>query len=673
MKISLNWLKEFLGNIKDNDQLIANLTSMGLEVDSVTKLKKDSVIDIDMTPNRADCLSVMGIARDLSAIYKKKLSMPKTAKLSNKTKSHVKGVNKRISTAYSILVIEDFDNSLATPKYIVDRLELCGISQINFIVDILNYVMLEIGQPMHVFDKDKLNGDLDVRFAKKGEKINALDGNEYILSVDIPVISDNDGPQAIAGVIGSNNSSVDTDTSSIIIESAFFTQNLIRKSAKKFRLQTESSYRFERGVDPCLNNRALGRVIDIVNQYSKIKKHAYNSVISKPISQHLGKHIKMDISHFERILGDKIPNKFIINTLSYLGFNPNMIKNKLQVSVPSHRFDISIAEDIIEEVARVYGYNDFSEIPLPPINLSTNNILRNSTNIFLDLLSSRGYSEVITFSFLPKDSQKLFLSDKSKIDVLNPISEDKSEMRANMINGLLKTAKYNISRQNSDIKIFEIGKTYKKHKDKSISEENVLAGIVSGVNYSRNLKQLQRKLDFYDLKGDLMSVFPNLSFNESENTSYLSNSCQATIVQDKKAVGLCGEPSLSLYRQFGIKNKIFYFEIYIDLLKLNQKVTYKPISIYPKIFRDLTLLVNNKVSCDDIINSIQRKSFNYMINSRISDIFYNEKDFGNDRKSMTLELAFQDNSRTLQDEDVNEQISKIIGFLEKEFNAVIRK
>ena len=199
-------------------------------------------------------------------------------------------------------------------------------------------------------------------------------------------------------------------------------------------------------------------------------------------------------------------------------------------------------------MARVYGYNNFSEIPLPPTNLSTNNIPRNNTNIFLDLLSSRGYLEVITFSFLPKDSQKLFLSNKSKIDVLNPISEDKSEMRANMISGLLKTAKHNISRQNSDIKIFEIGKTYKKHKDKSISEENILAGIISGANYSHNLKQLQKIIDFHDLKGDLMSIFPNLFFKESKNISYLSNSCQAVIVQGKKAVGLCGEPSLSLYK-----------------------------------------------------------------------------------------------------------------------------
>ena len=673
MKISLNWLKEYLGNIKDNDELISRLTSMGLEVDSVSKLKRDAVIDIDMTPNRADCLSVMGIARDLSPIYKKKVLMPKISKLSNKTKSHVKRVNKKISTAYSILVIEDFDNSLITPKNIADRLELCGISQINFIVDVLNYVMLEIGQPMHVFDKDKLNGALDVRFARKGEKINALDGNQYTLTADIPVISDSNGAQAIAGVIGSDNSSVDTNTSSIIIESAFFNQNLIRKSAKKYRLQTESSYRFERGVDPYLNNLALGRVMHIVDQYSQVKNHMFNSIVSKPISTHLGKYINMDISYFERILGVKLSNKFIINTLSYLGFNPIIVKNKLKVSVPSHRFDISIAEDIIEEVARVYGYNNFTEIPLPPTTLSKSRISKNNTSKYLELLSSQGYHEVITYSFLPKDSQKLFMSNTSKIEVLNPISEDKSEMRVNMINGLLKTAKYNISRQNSDIKIFEIGKTYKKHKDNSVSEENVLAGMISGVNYPYNLKQFQRKLDFYDLKGDLMSVFQNLSFNQSENISYLSNSCQAVISQGKKSVGLCGEPSLSLYKQFGVKNKMFYFEIYIDLLKLNQKVTYEPISIYPKIYRDLTLLFDSKISSGDIIKSIQRKSFNYMINSRISDIFYNKNDFGNDKKSMTLELVFQDYSRTLQDDDVNVQISMILDFLEKEFDAVLRK
>ena len=191
MKISLNWLKEYLGNINDKEALLANLTSIGLEVDNTTKLKKDTIIDIDMTPNRADCLSVIGIARDVGTVYRKKVVIPRISKLINNSKSYIKSVNKKISTSYSILAIEDFDNTITTTKYISERLNASGVSEINFIVDVLNYVMLEIGQPMHVFDKAKLDGKIMVRFAKIGEKINALDGKDYSLSPDIPVIADN--------------------------------------------------------------------------------------------------------------------------------------------------------------------------------------------------------------------------------------------------------------------------------------------------------------------------------------------------------------------------------------------------------------------------------------------------------------------------------------------------
>ena len=281
MKISLNWLKEYLGNINDKEVLLANLTSIGLEVDNTTKLKKDTIIDIDMTPNRADCLSVIGIARDVGTVYRKKVIMPRISKLINSSKSYIKSVNKKISTSYSILTIEDFDNTITTPKYISERLKALGVSEINFIVDVLNYVMLEIGQPMHVFDKAKLEGKIMVRFAKKGEKINALDGKDYSLSPDVPVIADNIRPQAIAGVIGSNDSSVNKRSKSIIIESAFFDQNLIRKASKKYRLQTESSYRFERGVDPLLNNYALGRVLSIIKEHNHELKLWNGKSVSK--------------------------------------------------------------------------------------------------------------------------------------------------------------------------------------------------------------------------------------------------------------------------------------------------------------------------------------------------------------------------------------------------------
>ena len=673
MKISLNWLKEYLENIGDTEQLLSRLTSLGLEVDSFTKLKKDTIIDIDMTPNRADCLSVIGVARDLSTIYKKKVLMPKAIKLPKKIQSHIKSVNEKISTSYSILSINNFNNSCKTPKYISDRLTISGVSQINFIVDVLNYVMIEVGQPMHVFDKDKLKGKLSVRFAKTGEKINALDDNEYSLTPQIPVIADNQGPQAIAGVIGSNTSSVDKDSTSIIIESAFFNQNLIRKSSKIYRLQTESSYRFERGVDPLLNNYALGRVLKIIKDSVEINKYELSCISSKSIAPHIGKTISMNLNEFEVLLGNKISKKFIMNALSYLGFNPIIIKNRLKVFVPSYRFDISIAADLIEEVARVYGYDNFSGIQLPLFNSIECSESRGNINYYLDLFSSRGYSEVITFSFLPKDSQNSFLSKNNKINIVNPISEDKSEMRMTMMYGLLKAAKYNISRQNSNIKIYETGKIYKKQKDKRISEHNVLAGLISGVNYESNLKEFQNILNFYDLKGDLISIFPNLSFKKSNMIGYLSSLCQASIKQKNKTVGYCGEPSSKVYREFNIKNKMFYFEISSDLLNLDHNVAYKPISIFPKIQRDLTMLINDDVSGDDIIDAIQRKSFNYMINIKISDIFYSKKEFGDNKKSMTIELIFQDNSRTLLDIDINEQVSLIINYLKDKFNATVRK
>ena len=673
MKISLNWLKEYLGNIRDIEELLARLTSMGLEVDSVSKAKEDIIIDIDMTPNRADCLSIYGIARDLGAIYKKSIALPKVTKLSNKTRKNIKSVNSKISPSYGVLSIEDFDNTIKTPSYILDRLKKSGISQINFIVDVLNYVMLELGQPMHVFDSDKINGKLHVRFAKNNEHMNALDGIKYDLSSEIPVIADNNGPQAMAGVIGSSYSSVNKKSKSIIIESAFFNPNLIRKSSKKYRIQTESSYRFERGVDPLLNSYAIGRVLSIIEKHSKLNKHEYNYICSKPIASHIGKNIIININEFERLLGEKIPQKFIVRTLSILGFTPVISKDRIKVSIPSHRFDISIAADLVEEVARVYGYDNFSEKRLPLASTSMHAPSTKSINSTLDLFSSRGYSEIISFSFLPRHSQKIYATKKEIIDVLNPISEDKSEMRTTMMCGLLKTAKYNISRQNSNIKLYEIGKIYKKLRDRTITEVSVLAGLISGINYESNLKQLQNDVDFFSLKGDLVSVFPALTFAKTDKSSFMSTSCQSNIIQNKKIVGLCGEPSPEVYKQFGIKNKIFYFEIYTDMLNLDYTVKFRPISIFPKVQRDLTMLIDDDISGDDIIEAIERKSFNYMINSKISDIFYNKKEFGSNKKSMTIELIFQDNTRTLMDVDVNLEISNIIKYLQDKFKAIIRQ
>jgi phenylalanyl-tRNA synthetase beta chain len=671
MKVSLNWLKEYVPNIKKNDIFTEELTSLGLEVSSIVKVKKDTIIDIDMTPNRADCLSVMGIARDISPIYKKKITLPKYIKFIKSKENIFSNIDKNITPSYSALVIKSIDNSVVTPLFIKQRLEACGLKKINFIVDVLNYVMLENGQPMHAFDNEKFTGNINVRYAKKNEKLNALDGQSYTLRADTPIISDDKKPQAIAGVIGSADSSVSINTKSVIIESAYFTPNIIRKSSKFFRLQTDASYRFERGVDPLLNEYSLGRVLAILKEYANIGDYFFNHSSTSKIAKHINKSIVINPGLFESSLGVKISDNFIVQTLKYLGFNPEKKKMGLKITVPSHRFDIAIPEDLVEEVARVYGYNNFTPI-LTSNSLNTIGNILNKTDYYSDSLVARGYNEVISFSFIPRGDQESHVSKSKIISIMNPISEDKAELRGSMINSILNTCSYNFSRKNLNLKIFESGKTYIKHSDKKIIEENILAGAISGVNSEANLKNDQSELSVFDLKGDLLSMLPNLSFEAHAGVNYLGKSCQAVIKQNNKIVGYCGEPGKSLYTQYSIKNTIFYFELMIDKIIGIEDVKYKKISIFPKIKRDLTILVDDNILSNDIIDAVERKSFNYMINIKISDIFYNKAELGMGKKSMTIEFMFQDKLSTLTDKQINDEMEKIIGLLKSKHEAIIR-
>ena len=672
MKISGNWLKEFIPNIKINDKLTYNLTSLGLEVSSVVKHKGDLIIDIDMTPNRADCLSMLGIARDLSAVYNKKIIFPKIANLKiTPSKKFINKIDKKICGSYGALVLHGVDNTIKTPNIIAERLNKCGISKVNFIVDILNYVMIEVGQPMHAFDLDKINRLINVRYAKANEKINALDGVKYTLNKNIPVIADDNKIQAIAGIIGGDYSSINLKTQNVIIESAFFTPTVIRKAAKLFRLQTDASYRFERGVDPCLNNIAAGRVLYLMKKYSNVKNYQYNLTTNKEFIKKYNHVINVKYNFFDESLGVQISRNFIKKTFKLLEFNPISYNDKIRLTIPSHRFDIKIEQDLVEEIARVYGYDNFE--PALPHNIFKINKDHSifSENIINGLVS-RGFNEIISFSFLPKNSQLSTNSISDIIKIKNPISEDKSELRASMVHSMIRAYKYNVSRQNTNIKIFEIGKIYNFVKPKKIKENNILSGIISGINAENNLKSDQENLSFLDLKGHLQRIIPNIAFKPYKNIKHLNKFCQATLYQGKHTIGYCGEISQNLYSEYGINNNLYYFEIFTDSINNVIDTKYKKFSIYPKIKRDLTILVDDKIYVQDIIDIIGEKSFNYMINSKIRDIFYNKKEFGDNIKSITLEFIFQDCNSTLTDNTVNTEMDKILSLIKKHFNAQVR-
>ena len=296
MLLSLHWLKEFIPNLKINEEIAESLTSLGLEVSSVIKKQRDLIIDIDLTPNRGDCLSVYGIARDLNSLFNKKVKYPKVKKLSKiNKKKYIQSLDIRICPSYSCLSISGLNNRIKTPDLIKSRLRSSGIKNINFLVDIINYVMLEIGQPMHVFDLDKLKLPLSVKYANKTELFEGLDNNKYKLTKKIPVISDQSGPIALAGVLGGQETSTSQKTRNVLIESAFFEPDQIRQSSKSFRLQTDSSYRYERGVDPKLPMTALSRVLELINQFTTYDSVFIDSKISKKLEARNNRKIIMTI------------------------------------------------------------------------------------------------------------------------------------------------------------------------------------------------------------------------------------------------------------------------------------------------------------------------------------------------------------------------------------------
>ena len=410
MKLNTRWLKEILPKMPVVSKLCEKLTSIGLEVDSIKKLKSESIIDIEITPNRSDCLSVYGIARDLSAAYKVKPIKPKVTRfIFNSSRNIIKSVNKKISPHYTCLEIVNIDNMIKTPKVIKSRLLGCGITSINLVVDILNYVMIELGQPFHAFDNDRLKGKLSVRLSRKNETMEGLDDKKYCLEKNTPVIADQNKIQAIAGIIGSKDSAITRSSRNIIIECAYFLPNLIRSASKLYKIQTDSSYRFERGVNPLSHQESLKRVIYLLQKFTRYKRISSSQYIDKKLKKYNKKKIVFNISQFERILGQRVNTNEIVGIFKRLGFEVKTNKQKMTVRVPSHRFDIEHDYDLIEEFARIKGYEKFLAQSAPSINIKKRfDEKENYSNKISTSLVCRGYNEIKSYSFLPKSYQKEF-------------------------------------------------------------------------------------------------------------------------------------------------------------------------------------------------------------------------------------------------------------------------
>ena len=676
MQFSKNWLKDFIDLDLSTEEICYQLTMAGIEVDNFENVKSaitgnDAIIKLDITPNRGDCFSILGVARELAILNNLKLKLPKIAKLKSTYQDTISVNACAEGPVYFGRTIKDFDMNAVTLPHIAERLKLSDQKLIDPVVDITNYIILELGQPLHAFDRDKLNGDISVRLAKKDESITLLDDQTLNLDASCLVISDEKEAVAFAGVMGGKDSSVTSSTSSIFLESAYFKPSVIRGKARKFGFQTEASLRFERGVDYTIQEFALNRATYLLNQTIG---GDIGSVISDSLIKELPNHkkINIDIDRTNKILGTTISTNSAIKYFKGLGLSPEATKSgKISVSSPPWRYDINIEADLVEELARLEGYDSLPEESLLPIykreNISKENHLRNS-------LVSLGFNEIVSYAFISQEDHNLYGQDQKTLNVSNPISQNMSVMRTNLVSGLINTFLYNLNHGQNNQRLFEIGNTFHIDKSNNVSEKKLVAGLMSGKKSSDNWKEKFDNLTFYDLKGlvqDLLSDFSQPNSYSLCNVDFLHPGMSSAISFEKKTIGFLGSIHPVVLNKVGVKDDLFIFSFELDKLTFESSKSFEEYSKFPSSARDLAFVFDKEVNADEIKEVIQNSAGEFYKDLEIFDIYEGERiDAG--KKSIALSISWQSSSKTLLDSDIDTAVEKIVNSIKKELDGTLR-
>ena len=676
MQFSKNWLKDFIDLDLSTEEICYQLTMAGIEVDNFENVKSaitgnDAIIKLDITPNRGDCFSILGVARELAILNNLKLKLPKIAKLKSTYQDTISVNACAEGPVYFGRTVKDFDMNAVTLPHIAERLTLSDQKLIDPVVDITNYIILELGQPLHAFDRDKLNGDISVRLAKKDESITLLDDQTLNLDASCLVISDEKEAVAFAGVMGGKDSSVTSSTSSIFLESAYFKPSVIRGKARKFGFQTEASLRFERGVDYTIQEFALNRATYLLNQTIGGE---IGSVISDTLIKELPNHkkINIDIDRTNKILGTTISTNSAIKYFKGLGLSPEATKSgKISVSSPPWRYDINIEADLVEELARLEGYDSLPEESLLPIykreNISKENHLRNS-------LVSLGFNEIVSYAFISQEDHNLYGQDQKTLNVSNPISQNMSVMRTNLVSGLINTFLYNLNHGQNNQRLFEIGNTFHIDKSNNVSEKKLVAGLMSGKKSSDNWKEKFDNLTFYDLKGlvqDLLSDFSQPNSYSLCNVDFLHPGMSSAISFEKKTIGFLGSIHPVVLNKVGVKDDLFIFSFELDKLIFESSKSFEEYSKFPSSARDLAFVFDKEVNADEIKEVIQNSAGEFYKDLEIFDIYEGERiDAG--KKSIALSISWQSSSKTLLDGDIDTAVEKIVNSIKKELDGTLR-
>jgi len=661
--------------ISDSSEGIAELdveASIGQDVREYLDLD-DHIIELDITPNRGDCFSVLGVAREVSANYNMAFVMPDIEITALGKSSVATSVsNTSACPKYLTRSIKGIDNSVQTPQWMADKLKRSGQSTHSPVVDVTNYVLMELGQPMHAFDLAKIQGDIQVRNAKLGETVDLLNDSTVELKEDTLVITDAKSVLAIAGVMGGEASSTQTTTTDILLESAFFEPVSIAGKARNYGLHTESSLRFERGVDFNITELALDRAAQLVieicgGEASEITKSVDESALPKlePIT--------ITQAKIQKILGFELDSNWIEEKFINLDFEiSDKTSNSWTIIPPSFRFDIRIPADLIEELARLYGYD---KLPVQKLSLDANiNVIKEAQIDKYDVMQalvSRGYQEVITYSFISEKYQDLINPLAKKITLTNPISADMSTMRSSLWAGLLQTVESNQRRGHTDARFFEIGLCFDGVK--ADEQSNKLAGIVSGNRFNAQWSSELQPLDFFDAKADLESLlsFTSATFDfEAAEHPALQKGQSAKISLNGEQVGWIGALSPAVQKELSL-SKCYLYEVDLNAILAGKIAKYESFSSYQQAQRDIALVVDQATPVAALTQSINELKQAHFVSVSLFDVYSGEH-IESGKKSVALSLTYQSLEATLADDEVNTKVDEVLALMKDKFSATLR-
>lgn len=667
-----------LGLSDDHDGILELADSAPVGQDVRTLLNLDDLsIEIDLTPNRADCLSIAGLAREVAVLNDLTVTAPaiEPVAATHQDTFPVSLEDPVGCPRYVGRVLNNVNVAAPSPLWMVERLRRSGIRSIDPVVDVTNYVMLELGQPMHGFDLDRLKEGITVRRARDQETLELLDGQTLTLGIDNLLITDAAGPLAMAGVMGGEQSGVSRETRRVFLESAFFAPIEIAGKARGFGLHTDASHRFERGVDPALQELAVERatrlLVDICGaEPGPTQVHEVQANVPVPAT------IALRADHVKSALGLEIAGGEIQRILTGLGFAlQETAAGEWQVVAPSWRFDMAIEADLVEEIARIYGYNRLPVTqPKAALGPRGKPEQRVTTAAIADRLAALGYQEAITYSFVEPALQQAMFPKEAGIELANPISADMAVMRVSLWPGLARALTHNLKRQQDRVRLFETGLRFRE-TSKGTEQIAMVSGIATGSRLPEAWYENGEVLDFFDVKGDVEQVLSlvkgvEFDFLPGRHTA-LHPGQSARIERNGKLVGYIGALHPSLARQLDIKQPTFLFELRLDRIVKTQLPAFTALSRYPGSTRDLAVVVDEETPVADLMNSVREMAGEDLESLTLFDI-YRGKGIDSQRKSVALGLTWQNPSRTLTDEEVNSLMDSIINTLQTRFDAALR-